>query len=302
MNRRNPDASYGARQYVHSPYSLRTAGKEYATVKLYLSADIEGTAGIDTWDETEIGREKYAYFAQQMTREVCAAVEGAELSGYETTVKDAHDSARNLDPAGLPRSARLIRGWTRDLFCMMGGLDADAYDAVAFTGYHSDATSGGNPLSHTMSTSVQRVTINGAPASEFTINAYMAGLLGIPVVFLSGDAALCRAAEAMIPGIATVASKTGMGSAVLSRHPDVVCDDIRRTVQAALSELHQNADRRAACVPVLPPYFEIAVEYKDWNQAHRLSFYPGAVAPDPHTVSFSSADYREVMRFMHFCL
>lgn len=68
MNRRNPDASYGARQYVHSPYSLRTAGKEYATVKLYLSADIEGTAGIDTWDETEIGREKYAYFAQQMTR------------------------------------------------------------------------------------------------------------------------------------------------------------------------------------------------------------------------------------------
>ena len=45
---------------MHSPFVLRTAGKEYETVKLYLSADIEGTAGIDTWDETEIGKEKYA--------------------------------------------------------------------------------------------------------------------------------------------------------------------------------------------------------------------------------------------------
>lgn len=302
MSRRQ-GASYSPHPtYMHSPFVLRTAGKEYETVKLYLSADIEGTAGIDTWDETEIGKEKYAYFARQMTREVSAAVEGAELSGYETTVKDAHDSARNLDPAGLPRSARLIRGWTRDLFCMMGGLDQDRYDAVAFTGYHSGATGGGNPLSHTMSTSVQRVRINGELASEFTINAYMAGLLGIPVVFLSGDEALCRAAEAMIPGIATVTSKTGMGGAVLSRHPDVVCDDIRRTVQAALSALHQEPDRRAACLPVLPPRFEMEVEYKDWNQSHRLSFYPGAASPDPQTVTFASSDYREVMRFMHFCL
>ena len=87
MSRRQ-GASYSPHPtYMHSPFVLRTAGKEYETVKLYLSADIEGTAGIDTWDETEIGKEKYAYFARQMTREVSAAVEGAELSGYETTVR-----------------------------------------------------------------------------------------------------------------------------------------------------------------------------------------------------------------------
>lgn len=271
-------------------------------MKLYLSADIEGTAGIVTWDETDLGKPTHPYFAKQMTNEVCAAIEGAEMSGYETTVKDAHDSARNIDPAALPRSARLIRGWTRDLFCMMGGLDRDRYDAVAFTGYHSDATSEGNSLSHTMDTSVYRVMINGQPASEFTINAYMAGMLGIPVVFLSGDEALCRAAGEMIPGIATVASKTGMGSATISRHPEVVCDEIRRTIQKVLCELHDDPERRAACIPVLPPYFEISVEYKDWNQAHRLSYYPGAGHPDAKTVTYGSEDYREVMRFMHFCL
>ena len=80
MSRRQ-GASYSPHPtYMHSPFVLRTAGKEYETVKLYLSADIEGTAGIDTWDETEIGKEKYAYFARQMTREVSAAVEGAEDS------------------------------------------------------------------------------------------------------------------------------------------------------------------------------------------------------------------------------
>lgn len=270
-------------------------------MKLYISADIEGTCGIDTWDETDINAGKYAWFADQMTKEVSAAVTAAERAGFETTVKDAHDSARNLSPEKLPRSARLIRGWTRDLYCMMGGLDREPYDAVAFTGYHSDALSDGNPLSHTMTTSVNRVMLNGERASEFTINAYMAGYLGIPVVFLSGDLELCRSAEAMIPGILTVASKTGMGSAVISRHPEVVCEDIRDTVSRALQKL-MTPGGRAECLVRMPETFSMSIEYKDWNTAHRYSYYPGAVSLDAKTVSYSSTDYLEIMRFMHFCL
>ncbi len=271
------------------------------TPKLYISADIEGTAGIDTWDETEAGKRRYEYFAAQMTCEVASAVEGAELSGYVTTVKDAHDSARNLNPAGLPRSARLIQGWSRDPWCMMGGLNLEAYDAVAFTGYHSDAMSDGNSLSHTMTTSVQKVFINGERASEFTINAYMAAYLQIPIVFLSGDEALCQSARRLVPGICTVASKTGMGGAVISRHPSVVCEDIRKTMQQALNGL-RDPNKRAACLLTLPASFEVRVEYKDWGTAHRYSYYPGAVSVDAKTVSFTATDYYEAMRFMHFCL
>ena len=47
------------------------------TMKLYISADIEGTTGITLWDETENGHSRYAYFADQMTREVAAACRGA---------------------------------------------------------------------------------------------------------------------------------------------------------------------------------------------------------------------------------
>ena len=271
------------------------------TKKLFISADIEGTAGIDTWDETTLGEGTYAYFSEQMTREVSAAVTGAEAAGYASTVKDAHDSARNLRVAELPESAVTIRGWTRDLWCMMGGLDKERFDAVAFTGYHSDALSTGNPLSHTMTTGVQAVYLNGKRASEFTLNAYMAAILEIPIVFLSGDAALCEAAKELVPGITTVASKTGMGSAVSSRHPAVVCREIQKSMEDALTQLNDPA-KRAQCMLALPEEFTLEVAYKDWNQAHRCSFYPGAVSLDAKTVSFTARQYEEIMRFMHFCL
>ena len=227
--------------------------------KLFISADIEGTCGITAWEETDADGRGYDYFCKRMTAEVTAAIEGAENAGYTTTVKDAHDSARNIDPMGLPRSATLIRGWARDLYCMMGGLDQDDYAAVAFTGYHSEAVNAGNPLSR--------------------------------------DEALCDYAKALIPGITTVVAKQGHGSAVISRHPQVVCDEIREAVNAALSK-----EDLSDCYLPLPPYFELVVEYKDWNTAHKYSFYPGAESVDAKTVKFESDDYYEVMRFMHFCL
>ncbi len=265
--------------------------------KLFISADIEGTCGITAWEETDADGRGYDYFRKRMTAEVNAAIQGAETAGYVTTVKDAHDSARNIDPMGLPKSATLIRGWARDCYCMMGGIDQDDFDAVAFTGYHSEAVNEGNPLSHTMTRSVQRVTLNGEPCPEFLINAYMAAYRNIPIVFLSGDEALCDYAKKLIPGITTVAAKKGHGSAVISRHPEVVCDEIKEAMSAALSK-----DDLSDCYLPLPPYFELVVEYKDWNTAHSYSFYPGAESVDAKTVKFESDDYYEVMRFMHFCL
>ena len=111
-------------------------------MKLYISADIEGTTGITRWDETENGHSRYPYFAEQMTREVAAAINGAlQVSrDFELLVKDAHDSACNLIPSKLPASEnlRIFRGWGSDAMSMMGGLER-GYDGVFFIGYHSGA-------------------------------------------------------------------------------------------------------------------------------------------------------------------
>ena len=80
--------------------------------RIFLSADIEGTAGIVHWDETEYGKNGYEYFRRQMTREVAAACEGAREGGAdEIVIKDAHDSARNILPDELPQGVKLFRGW-----------------------------------------------------------------------------------------------------------------------------------------------------------------------------------------------
>ncbi|MBE0600335.1 MAG: M55 family metallopeptidase, partial [Firmicutes bacterium] len=93
-------------------------------MKIYLSADMEGTAGIIDWKETTAEHPQYAYFQQQMTREVAAACQGALAAGAaEILVKDAHDSARNIIPAELPEKTRLFRGWDDGPNVMMAGLD-----------------------------------------------------------------------------------------------------------------------------------------------------------------------------------
>ena len=80
-------------------------------MKLFISSDIEGTCGINDWDETEIGKPGYDRFALQMSREVSAACNGALETGKveDILVKDAHDSARTISGAELPEGVHFIQ-------------------------------------------------------------------------------------------------------------------------------------------------------------------------------------------------
>lgn len=67
-------------------------------MKIFISADIEGITGVTHWDETEKTKSDHKEFAHQMTLEVKAACEGAIDAGAdEIWIKDAHDTARNID-------------------------------------------------------------------------------------------------------------------------------------------------------------------------------------------------------------
>ena len=137
-------------------------------MKVFLSADMEGTCGIVAWPETERSTPMdYAPYQKQMSREVAAACRGALSAGAEDVlVKDAHDSARNIDPTVLPRGARIHRAWSGDPLSMMTGLNQETFDAVFFTGYHAWAGCPGNPLSHTMNLKNDHVTLNGTCAAS----------------------------------------------------------------------------------------------------------------------------------------
>jgi len=266
-------------------------------MKIYLSADIEGTCGICAWPETDRATPfDYTPYQQQMTREVAAACRGAlEAGAEEVFVKDAHDSARNIDPMQLPRRIRINRGWTGDPLSMMTGIDRETFDAVFFTGYHSNAANPGNPLSHTMNLRNNRVTLNGVPCSEFLINTYTAGYYGVPVALVTGDKALCDFAKALIPAITTVPVNEGWGGSVTSIHP---MEAVER-IEAAAKEA---ALKAAECTVPMPDHFHMEIDFVQHTMAAGKQSYPGATLKDDKYVCFDTDDWYEMLRFCRFVL
>ncbi|HNZ74399.1 MAG TPA: M55 family metallopeptidase [Bacilli bacterium] len=267
-------------------------------MKVYISADIEGINGIVSWLETEKG-DDYEYFRKQMTEEVRRACIGAHKAGAtEIFVKDAHDNARNIIFKDLPDYVTLHRGWEGGPCSMMAGLN-DSYDAVIFIGYHSPSRSDGNPLSHTMNTRLHHVKINGEIASEFLINSYYAAWLNVPTVFLSGDLKLTESVKKLFPEAEVVATKEGRHGAVVSRHPNITNQEIEDKVELALKKKKEPANKP---ISILPKKFKIEIQYKNFNDAYKASFYPGAKLIKDDAIEYETKDYYNALVMMKFLL
>jgi D-amino peptidase len=265
-------------------------------MKVYISADIEGVAGITHWDEASKTHPTYGEFRERMTSEVVAACEGAIAAGAsEILIKDAHSSGRNIIADRLPDRARIIRGWSGHPFSMVQELD-ESFAAVLFTGYHSKAGDEGNPLAHTMSLKVGLITINGVAASEFMLHSYAAATKKVPAVFLSGDKGICADAKKLVPAITTVPVSEGIGPSTISLAPQLAQRLIRENVTAALRS------DPAACSLTLPERFILEVKYTNPVDAYRGSWYPGVSHVGRQTLRFETADYFEVMRAIRFIL
>lgn len=269
--------------------------ESWGNMKVYISADIEGITGTTHWNETEKNMPDWQEFANQMTEEVVAASEGAiEAGATEIVIKDAHDSARNINMNALPEEATLIRGWTGDPMSMVTGID-DTFDAVLLIGYHNAAGTITNPLAHTMNpTDVIGLKINGEYVSEFLLHTYAAALFEVPVVFVSGDIGLTKEVKKLNPNIVTLGVKDGIGDATINMNPKKAIRETRELVKKVLGE-----DLNSKKV-TLPKKFEVEIEYKDHKLAYRYSFYPGAEFKAPRSVKFSSTEYYEVLRLVHF--
>jgi D-amino peptidase len=265
-------------------------------MKIFITADIEGITGAAHWDETDKKNADYGEFREQMTAEVAAACEGALNAGAtEIWVKDAHWTGRNILPSKLPRQVRLVREWSGHPYSMMQELDETFYAALAI-GYHSRAGSDASPLAHTMTGNITYIKINQQYAAEFMISALTAGLVGVPVVFVSGDAGICQEAQALVPNLRSVAVMQGVGRSTTSIHPHLAVEQIRAGVETALK------GDVAKCRIQMPDHFSVEVRYRNHASAYHTSFFPGVTLKEPHTVQFEADNYFEVLRFFSFGL
>ncbi|HXB82627.1 MAG TPA: M55 family metallopeptidase [Candidatus Acidoferrum sp.] len=260
-------------------------------MNLYISCDMEGTAGLCSWKQCDPGDlHEYPIFRSHMTREVRAAIDGAREGGARRiVVNDSHWSMRNLLLDELPADddVRVISGAPKPR-SMMQGLDA-ASDAVFFTGYHAKAGDAAT-LAHTYSDDVYRVTVNGTQCSEALLNAALAGSYGVPVVLITGDRTIVEESVTAMPWVVGVVVKDAIGfSAVNSLTPQAARDAIRAGAREAMGRI-------ARAKPfVFDAPFELTIETANVEQADFIELMPGFARIGGRSVQFTSGDYPELL-------
>ncbi|WP_373504588.1 M55 family metallopeptidase [Aestuariivirga sp.] len=263
-------------------------------MKVFISVDIEGCAGITHWDEAEKKHADYPEFREQMTREAVAAIEGAMIAGAtEILVKDAHSSGRNLIASMLPADVRLVRAWAGHPLCMVQELD-ESFDAVMMIGYHSAAGSEASSLAHTLSHDAAEIRINGRRASEFFIHALASSMLGVPTVFVSGDQGLMQEIEEINPHVGRCAVKEGRGQSTVSMTPAAATKAIREGAAQALK-----GDLRQSLLHV-PDHVIVEIVYSNPVLAARHQWYPGMVHVGDRAVRFETGQYFDVLRMLNY--
>lgn len=263
-------------------------------MKLYISADMEGVAGITAEEQTNpVGQPEYAYSCKLMTGEVRAACEGAKSAGADTIlVNDSHWNMRNIIHEELPPDVILIRGAMKPL-SMNQGLDA-SFDAAAFVGYHAPGGTQNAVLDHTYTdATLYEVRINGQKCSEARLNAAVAGTFGVPVVFLSGDQHACADAREFLPWAEMVEVKQAIGRyAAASLSPEQSRDAIREGVARALRE----STARGVKPYQFEPPVSLEVTFTYTSKCDIAALMPGCDRIGPRTLRFVHDDYMTVFR------
>jgi D-amino peptidase len=231
-------------------------------VKVFISFDMEGVAGIVDWSQCRGPGQAYEEGRRLLLGEVNAAIDGAlEAGATEIVCNDSHGTMNNLDPSELHGQASYVSGRHKPLY-MMQGLDATA-DLVFMIGYHGSISGESSVLSHTYNPSViSHVELNGVRVGESGINALVALACQAPVGLITGDQQTIEEADPFLADAELVVVKesfTRFGAANL--HPEVarelISDGARRAVERAAVEESQvweiAAAPAAAAAAVAPP-------------------------------------------------
>ena len=212
-------------------------------MRVFIISDMEGVAGISKWAQVTGGQSLYEEGRKLYTEEINAAVRGAASAGAtEIVVMDCHGAGKDwtfnsLIPEKLdPRCEFVVQNeWTE-----YTGFLEDGCDAALFVAMHAMAGTGDGVLSHTVSgTQWRSLRFNGTEVGETGINAALCGSWGVPVLMVTGDAATCGEAKALLgDGLTTVEVKKGFGR-YSARHmtPVTAREAIEKAAEAALGDL-----------------------------------------------------------------
>lgn len=276
---------------VAAAQSAARAGK----LKVYISVDMEGIAGVVTSDQLLPSGFEYERFRRFMTEEAVAAVRGAKAAGAtEIVVSDSHGNGESLLIDLFPNDIQIVRSWPRH-GSMMAGLDS-TFDAALFVGYHASTTNPQGVRAHTFSSAhFARVALNGTPVTEGEFNAAYAGMLGVPVVFASGDDIATKELKSRLGNIETVETKKSLGfHSAQTLTPEAAQGKIAAAAESAVARAHQFKPY------VVKTPVTLEITFKNYTPAEILSYLRAVQRVDSHTIRFVGKDMAEISDFVDF--
>lgn len=252
-------------------------------MRVYVSVDMEGVAGVATLDQIVRGGTGYPRAQGLMTDEANAAVRGAFSAGAdEVVLSDSHGTMDNLLHDRLDSRARLVTGTPR-AGCMMAGLTRDDSLAVLI-GYH-DLAGGTGVLAHSFSATFTDLRVDGQSMTETQVNALYAAAHNVPVGVVTGDDRICRVVETEMEGVATVVVKRALGFAAAdSLSPTESCDRIEQAVADACASVG------TLNLPGVSGPFALEVDFSLPLAADLAQLVPGASRVGGRTVQQSVED------------
>ena len=267
-------------------------------MKVFISADMEGVAGVAHRDHLMPGGNDYTAARRWLTGEVNAAVEGAVAAGAdEVWVNDGHATMRNLLIDELHPATRLVVGpatSTNKPLIQVTGIEHDTFDACIMIGFHSRAGTPGGLLSHTwVGARVHEIRLQGVPAGEVTLNAAIVGHYGVPVVLVTGADDLCREVLGDLGNdLRVVETKRALGTtACASLTPQCAQELIRVASEEAVN------DRSSRKPFKLEAPLAIEVDYHHRQMAARaLEAGGGSYGNDDRTVVYEGKDVPTIVK------
>ena len=264
-------------------------------LKVYISVDMEGIAGVVTGDQLGPTGFEYGRAREFMTAEALAAIAGARDAGAtEIVVSDSHGNGESLLIDQFPDDVRIVRSWPRPLM-MMEGIDS-TFAAAIFIGYHASTTSPAGVRAHTISSAnYASVSLNGVAMPEAGINAAIAGRFGVPVVFISGDDVAVDETRRLLGDVEGAVVKRAISfHAASTMTPKAAQALIRAHVKTAL-------DRRSAFKPyVVRAPVTLDLVFKNYRPAEILSYLSIVQRTTSHGIRLIGKDIIEVSRFLEF--
>ncbi|MFA9479549.1 M55 family metallopeptidase [Phycisphaerales bacterium AB-hyl4] len=261
---------------------------------VWICTDMEGLAGVDDWEQcyaTDDEAPIYLDGRRHLTDEVNAAVAGCfDAGATEVRVLDGHGRNRfkgfvtdRLDPRAKQMG---VRSW-RPL--RWEGLD-ESVSALAIIGQHAMAGTLNGFLDHTqMPKEICRFTLNGEEHGEMSQMALYAGAFGVPLVYTSGDEALCEETRRLFPHALTTPTKRGTGWATCELYPP---DEVRLNIRRDIATAMRAIDPAQAWKLSLP--IEVGYEYAYSGLADRFNNVPGVRRPHARSVAWDIHDPRDV--------